>query len=257
MVEPLAAPPCVVIVCEDSDLLASHVQAHLTAQGDPVVKIRPGILGSLAIRLHDEHFWVAGQRVGGILFRSHPDATFSADFQPADRAFCDAEVRAVWLAAMHLDSVCAINRYDAAAWFEGAYWPVWRRRLIARGIPVSSFDCGESGAGEWWYPYRSDQPQPPPGPTARRMLGASVSSASPAQRTLAVNGEILAGDGPAGVVAAIEALAESGTRLVEVITDRAERVLAVDVQPLIADPALAELASKRLGAIYHAHLHRW
>ena len=81
MVEPLAAPPCVVIVCEDSDLLASHVQAHLTAQGDPVVKIRPGILGSLAIRLHDEHFWVAGQRVGGVLFRSPPDATFSADFQ--------------------------------------------------------------------------------------------------------------------------------------------------------------------------------
>lgn len=246
----------VVIVAECNDLLASRVKTQLIAQGIPVAEARPGDLGSLTVHLQNEGFWVKGQRVGGILFRSPPDASFSADFQPADRAFCDTEVRAVWLAAMHLDSVCAINRYDAAAWFEGAFWPVWRRTLIARGVPVSPFDCDDRVAGEWWYPYRSYQPQPPPGPTARRLLGASVSSTLPAERTLAVNGEILAGERLANTVAAIETLAEAGIRLVEVITDRAGRVLAVATQPFITDPALAELISERLGAIYHAHLHR-
>lgn len=246
---------CVVIVAERGDLLAALVQNRLEAQGDQVMAVPPGALGSLAVRLEGDAFQVEDERIGGILFRAIPDTTFSDGFEAADRSFCDAEVRAVWLAATHLDAVCALNRYDAAAWFEGPYWPVWRRRLIADGIPVSPFTFGGSGSADWWYPYRSHRPQALPGPAAGRVLGSATSAAYPAQRTLAVDGEVLVGDGCAAALSALRSLAEIGIRLAEVFTDGDGRVLAVDTLPLIADPALAEV-SDRIAGIYHDHLHR-
>ena len=246
----------VVVVAESDDLLAALVKTRLEAQGDQVMAVPPGALGSLTVCLEGDVFRVEGQCIGGILFRVIPDMTFSDSFAAADRGFCDAEVRALWLAAMHLDSVCAINRYDAAAWFEGPYWPIWRRRLIAGGIPVSPFTFGGGAQGEWWYPYRSHQPQTLPGPISRRVLGSATSAALPAQCILAVNGEVLVGDGHAPVLAALKLLSEAGIRLAEVLTDNDERVLAIDTQPLIVDPSLAAEVSGRLAGIYHDHLYR-
>jgi hypothetical protein len=247
---------CVVVVAESDDLLTALVKTSLEARGDQVMAVSPGALGGLAVRLEGDAFRVEDERIGGILFRATPDTTFSDGFEAADRSFCDAEVRALWLAAMSLDSVCALNRYDAAAWFEGPYWPVWRRRLIASGIPVSPFAFGGNGSAGWWYPYRSYRPQTLPGPAARRVLGSATSAAVPAQRTLAVDREVLAGDGCTSALAALRLLSEAGIRLAEVFTDRDGRLLAVDTLPLIADPSLAVEVSDRVVGIYHDHLHR-
>jgi len=247
---------CVVIVAERGDLLAALVQNRLEAQGDQVMMVPPGALGGLTVHLADDVFRVEKKRIGGILFRAIPDTTFSDGFEAADRSFCDAEVRALWLAAMHLDPVCALNRYDAAAWFEGPHWPVWRRRLIAGGIPVSPFTFSGDGSAGWWYPYRSFRPQTPPGPAAGRVLGSATSAAFSAQRTLAVDGEVLSGDGHASALAALRLLTKAGIRLAEVCTDSDGRVLTVDTLPLLADPSLAAEVSDRVAGIYHDHLHR-
>ena len=79
-----------------------------------------------------------------MLFRVSPELTFSDEFEVSDQPFCDAEIRAIWLAALNLDSVLAVNKYDAMTWFEGSSWPVWRRKVIHVGIPVSKFLFGDA-----------------------------------------------------------------------------------------------------------------
>lgn len=195
------------------------------------------------------------QRVSGILFRSTPEIAFSEDFAVADRAFCDAEVRAIWLAAMQLDSVCAINRYDPSAWFEGAGWPVWRQRLIAGGVPVSLFAFGGSVVKARWYPYQSYDHQALPGPGAAKIFGAAVTDALPEERALIVDGKILAGELPASAVSTPRVLAESGIRFAEVIADSAGRVLSVDTNPRITDISVASTVSTYLARMFHDYLY--
>ena len=246
----------VVIVAENDDLLAANLKNRLIAQGDQVLAIPPGSLGSLAVCLEDERFRIAGQSVGGILFRTPPDATFSDGFQAGDRRFCDVEMRALWLAALQLDSVFTINRYDATVWFEGLHWPIWRRYLLAGGIPVSPFTFGGNVSSGWWYPYRSKRAQPLPGPATRRLLGTAVSGCSGVQSSLAVNGETVTGEKLSSVRATVELLTGLGIGFAEIFTDANERVLAIDTQPRISDLSLAELTSSRLATTYYEHLHR-
>ncbi|MGB5051742.1 MAG: hypothetical protein WBO46_22540 [Caldilineaceae bacterium] len=246
----------VVIVAGNDDLLATNFKDRLIALGDRVLAIHPGALSSLAVCLENEKFQVAGQSVSGILFRTPPDATFSDSFQAGDRRFCDVEARALWLAALQLDSVFTINRYDASVWFEGLHWPAWRRCLLAGGIPVSSFAFGGNVSSGWWYPYRSKRAQPLPGSTTRRLLGTAVSDCSSVQSSLAVSGKIVTGEKLSSVLATVESLTGLGIGLSEIFTDAKERVLAIDTQPLIGDRSLAELTSNHLATTYYEHLHR-
>jgi hypothetical protein len=249
--------PIIVAVGGASDPLVMAVVAECEGRGIALRRVAPGCLGDLRVELRGETFRVDGCPVGGILFRSPPDASFCEGFAAADRVFCDVEVRAIWLAAFHLDSILAINRYDAAAWFEGAGWPVWRPRLLAAGRGVAPFWVGGAqGATGWsWYPYGECQPRPAPGRAARGMLGAALTPDIARRESLVVGGEVVAGRTSPAVAATAAILADAGIRIAGVVTDEHDRVLVVDTQPAFAAIA-ARHAARLLCRWYDEHLHR-
>jgi hypothetical protein len=247
----------IVVVNVPEDSLANLIATKLQAQGTHVLHVTPDALGSLQTSLENDSFDVDGRPVGGILFRSSPNAFFSTGFKTEDQRFCDAEIRAAWLAALHLESVLAVNRYDAVAWFEGLDWPVWRRRLIQAGIPAAPFAVGDvaSDPSYAWYPYVSHYAHSVPGAKTRKILGSALTQAVPAQVSLLVGDEIVAGKATPAVLAASELLRDAGVRIAEIVTDADERIITVNTLPMISDAQLGELVSQRIAGMYYAHLH--
>lgn len=251
--------PCVAVVSSHADSLASEVSATLRARGIRTRDVSPGALGTLHVDLREDVFSIDGQPVGGIFFRSSPDSTFSEGFLADDRSFCDAEIGATWLAALHLESIVAVNRYDAIAWFEGLDWPVWRRRLIEAGIPVSPFGFGEVRAEGplYWCPYKSCAVEVASDPATRGVLGSAVTSSVHKQTTLMVCNYVIRGEANSNVLDAGKLLHEAGVRLAQIATDLDGRILLVNTQPVISDIHSVKPAVDLLAGLYHAHLRRW
>jgi hypothetical protein len=193
-----------------------------------------------------------------ILFRAFPDSTFSVGFDAEDQPFCNSEIGAAWLAALNLDSVLAVNRYDATAWFEGLGWPVWRRWLAAAGVPLSPFAFGDAGAEDLdgWHPYATGLREALPPASTRRILGAAFTASLSAATVLAVAGVPPRDEMSAAIREAARVLDACGLRIAEIGADAEGRVLAVNPQPSISDEALSPVV-RRLAELYHAHLHRW
>ena len=250
--------PAVLLIHYPEDGFSSLVSAKLERRGIRTISIVPGALGSSRLSLQGKAFRVDGVPIAGILFRVAPDAKFSEDFVAGDQSFSDAEVRAVLLAALHLDSILAINRYDPMAWFEGLGWPTWRRRMIAAGVAVSDFKFGsiELHNSPVWHPYAGLQTMPAPGQATARMLGAALTTDVPVHHSLIFGGDSLTGCRSASISAAARMLAKSGIYLAEIVTDQAGNILMVDTLPTISDPAVQIAASDGIVEIYHAHLHR-
>jgi hypothetical protein len=259
---PAPARPGAVIVGDRSDVLSRTVAEALRSRGHAVRCLAPGGLGDARVRLVGPSFWVDERPVGAILFRARPDAAFAEGFAPSDRRFADAEVGATWLAALHLDSVVAVNRYGPAAWYDGAGWPVWRRLLVEAGVAVSpfAFGAGPEDAGGIealrWHPYSGLSPRPVPGERARRALGAAVTRRVRHRSSVVACGEVVAGEPSGAVLDASAVLDADGVRLAEVVTDAGGDVLTVDARPALADPHAAARAAHRLVELYDAHLRR-
>jgi hypothetical protein len=251
-------PDGIIIIGNDTDRLADAVTTKLTIRGIWALQIGPGVLGDLSVSLSGDTFRVEGRRVGGVFFRAFPDTGFSLSYDLEDQPFCDAEVGATWLAAMQLDSVLAINRYDATAWFEGLIWPVWRRRLVAAAVPVSRLAIGDVAAGDgWaWYPYCTGLPEALPSLETRRVLGAALTPEPSAEESLTVDGIVAAGATTAGVLAAARALADGGLRIAKIVTDGKGRVLSVNPHPCIVEDEILGRVTDLLVDLYYAHLHR-
>jgi hypothetical protein len=255
----LADQSCVIVVSDHADEVSGAVANNLQVEGIPVVYAGPGALGDLCVHLRGDSFAVNGQSVGGIFLRSSPESVFGEGFAARDRAFCDAEIRAVWLAALHLESVLAINRYDPAAWFEAAGWPVWRWRLIEAGVPVSPFGFGdvEVQGARSWYPYRSSRAQSVPSRATRRVMGCALAQSTWKQVSLVVCGHVLEGELSSSVESAAQLLNESGVQIAEIATDNDGCVLSVNTQPRISEARTVEQAGQLIGEAYRAHMHRW
>lgn len=249
----------IVVSVSNDDPLARAFGVAIKAQGINVLSISPGALGDLHISLHDELFQVEGQPVSGIFFRASPALTFSEGFRVADQPFCDAEVRAAWLAALHLNSVFAVNQYDAVAWFEGIRWFEWRRRFIESQLPVSSFVFGDSSteSAAYWYPYTDTAPQSVPDRAVCRVLGSALSVSTRKQVSLVVDNQVISGEAFPTVVKAASLLVDMGIRLVEISTDSSGHILFVNTQPILSEPALVKRATDRLVGMYDAYLHNW
>jgi len=249
----------VAIVGSKTDKLSKKVESTLSFQDTPVMHISPEDLGDLHVSLQGERFNVKGLQVRGILFRASPHSAFCESFVLKDQHFCDAEVRATWLAAFHLDSVLAINKYDAAAWFEGASWPVWRRRLIRTGIPVSSFQIGDViTTGLWfWYPYGSCIPRSAPKRIIRRIMGTALTLRNQKQTCLIVCNEVIAGEANSVVLDTYKLLEENGVCIAEIGTDSEGNIIYVNTQPKVLDSTSAEQAAHLIVGKLHAHLYHW
>ncbi len=248
---------CLIIVSDYDDLLSNQVATTSEAQGVKVLRFLPNTLGDLNVCLRDDFFWVNGQPVGGILFRSSPNSTFSDGFDEDDQSFCDAEIRALWLAALHLDSILTMNQYDAAAWFEGSLWSSWRRCLIGAGIPVSPFAFGSVTSVEGlWYPYGSQKAREMPGQATRGILGSAIALARQKQVSLVINQEVLAGKTTPSILATASLLEGLGVRFSGIVTDYQDRLLTIITRPTISNTNLAKLVSHRITGMYYEHLHR-
>lgn len=247
----------VVVISHSEDKLSSLITAILHTQGIRVLSILPGSLGSRQISLQGDLLCIDSWPIGGVLFRVSPESTFSDEFEVSDQPFCDAEIRAIWLAAINLDSVLAVNKYDAMTWFEGLGWPVWRRKVIHVGIPVSKFLFGDASlqTSHVWYPYTSQQARPVPGYHTKRVLGSALTESTSVQNSLIVGKDIVAGKQTRSIRATAELLADAGIWIAEIATDFNDNILTVNTLPTIYDIPIENLVSQRIAEMFHAHLH--
>lgn len=167
--------PCFVAVSSPADTLAGAIIANLQATGGRPCAVEPAALGDLSLSLLGDTLTIDGKPVAGILFRSFPDTSFSNGFRADDQSFCDSEIGATWLAALQLESVFAVNRYEADIWFDALRWPCWRRRLVEAGIVVSEFAFGdvETEDAYFWHPYAVITAETAPDRATRRVLGSA------------------------------------------------------------------------------------
>jgi hypothetical protein len=258
-----AREPIVVAVCEDDDPLAGALLRVVASRGAVTRRVAPAMLSDLGVCLEKESFLLDGWPVGGVIFRAGNEASLSEGFDPADRAFCDADISATWLAALHLDSVIAINRYDATAWYENSRWPLWRQRLLARGVRVVPMRFGDPEIGETaaWYPHTQLRAQLAPDREARRVFGAPLTTHQPAYRAMVACGEVLGTElSPAAratASATASVLDDYGVRLAAIALDADGAVVHVDTSPPATDTDAGAQAIDRLASLVHAHLRHW
>jgi hypothetical protein len=248
----------VVVVANPSDLLADLIARHVLERGHYVTQLGPSELSSCQVCLQEDDFLIGGRKVDGVVFRVSPDMTFSDDYQLEDRSFCDAETRAVWLAVLNLQTVLAVNRYDAHAWFEGIGWPTWRHHLIKRRIEVGKMSFGDIRDANpgLWYPYSRDSSREVPGRTAARVLGVAIAAAAPSFRCLVVDSKILDGENLPNVHRAATVLKELGIVIAEVSVDSQQKILAVNTLPQVSEPHLRRRVAAQIAGLFDAHLSR-
>lgn len=247
----------ILVINHPEDRLSNSIATILQTQGVRVLQILPGALGSKEISLQGDLFCIESEPIRGILFRVPPQSTFSDDFAASDQSFCDAEIRAILLAALNLESMLAINKYDAMTWFEGIGWPTWRRKLIAAGIPVVEFQFGDSDLNgrHVWYPYASLEARLAPGNHSRKMLGSALTEKNPSQTSLIVGREIITGKQSPSILATAELLTNAGACIAEVATDIDDRVVTINTLPSISDVEINDMVSLKISEIFHAHLY--
>ena len=252
------APPAVALVGEPDDLLLAEIAARLASRGVAHRRLDRAGLAGHTITVDDTRVRVDGIALRALFWRCDPGAALADDFVPADRGFVDAEVRATWLAAMHLPSITVVNRYDAGAWFEGAAWPVWRRRLRDAGsdrvvaLAPFTFGCAsEDGGAARWLPYGGGGLRPSPGPRAARLLAAGLTDdgGHDAQAAIFACGHCVEGTPVEASVAAAAVLAASGIALASVLTNRRGEVLSVDTNPGFVTAAGLAAAADRLARL--------
>ncbi len=261
-----SSPPVCVIVAETGDLIAGLVAEGLTARGSRTLAVSARGLANLAVHLgsasEGESFFVEGRRVGAVVFRVPPMGPLSIASDEHDRAYCDAEARAVWLAAMHRPSVLAFDRLDAAAWFEDARWPQWRRLFGRAGVALGPLRLGSEGSEDYpaseWLLFGS-------GTTHRsataRVLASIGGARVPSQARVSyfsVRAQIVAATSdvpPSEAVLAAAALLESsGVRLAEILADARGRVVWARAFPSTSSLEVASAIATPIIADIHDHL---
>jgi len=217
-------------------------------------------LGDKLVRLHADHFFVDNQLIRGIFFRSPPDSFFSRSFVEEDQRFCDAEIRAVWLAALHLKSILAINQYEAEVWFQGACWPIWRHKLINFKdiIPISPYFFGDIDIerdGSWfWHPYANFHPREPPNPIIRQLLGSALVKIHQPQKNIAICGNIIEGKENSTIQSIMLLLKEMGINFSEIITDINNHLVYINTLPRISDEKIVNKAVNIISREFYEHM---
>lgn len=242
------------IVSHSADPLAAALETALRARRLKCIRIHLPLLASTPVELTGESFRVHGEPVAGVLFRGTSDSFFSSEFCEEDQRFSDLEVSATWLAALQLPTLLAVNRLDAAAWFENT-WALWRRRLQARGVRLSTFRVGggHDGGGKW-QPYlgrirrcRLDQ-------SGSAVLGAAVTETPGVTEWYFAAGRVLKPDPPAPLRDAVARLDTSGILFGSVTVDQNGSVITVDTNPVVPDDDVAQRAAEVLCDRIQAHM---
>jgi hypothetical protein len=248
--------PLFVIVADERDALASCVRRELLHRDVRLTVYRPSRLADVPVELTADAFRIGGEDIVGILFRCTSETSLSAGFRDEDRRFGDLEVAATWLAALQLPSVLAINRLDAAAWFEDS-WPLWRSRLRAAGVKLARFQVGSGGNGEpYWQPYSGSMRSRPFGVRASTALGAAVLERPAQEAWYVADGNVVSPSPPGAVCDAAAYLHSAGIAFAAVGADADGGITSVDVNPRVSDEQIVAHAGRVLGERIQTHMLR-
>ncbi|MDH3473003.1 MAG: hypothetical protein OEM59_04870 [Rhodospirillales bacterium] len=246
---------CIVIVRQGQDRFAFAVAAGLRDRGWPVLEIDPVTLADQSVSLSDNTFEVDGRKVSGLLFRAGTRGPFSQGFVLQDKSFVDAEVAAVWMAAMNLSTMTSLNRLDAEAWCLGNLWIIWRRFLLENGVPLAPMSYGTEpqSKAEQWLPYGALCTHVVPGERAGACLLAPLVGSPSPERSLFVCGSILRGGTTNVLIKVAELLCQRGINLAEGLVNRDGQLVAINLLPDVEDSEI-DCVRSRVVAYYEANL---
>jgi hypothetical protein len=237
------------VVADAADPLARIVSGALALRQFTVRDVEAGQLALLPLVLFSERVRVDGHFLDAVAFFTDPTTSFSADFAGEDRDFCDAEVRATWLAIVNSPAVATVTRWRPEEWSSLGEWAVWRRRMIDHGVCVSPMSFGENGdtsVDATWFPFSSGTAHRIPGLFGRRSLAPAVSGARLAASSIYCCGEIVAGPDTPHVRSAVAVLEQYGTRLAAIMLDEQGRVLMCTSRPAIPEGSVACLVAEKI-----------
>jgi hypothetical protein len=256
----LNVPAFGVVVGADADPLAEAVTASLSSRGVDTRRIDASQLALEALELDRDGATLGGRTIDAAVFLAEPTASFGGDFAREDAEFCDAEVRATWLALLNLPSIATVTRWTAEEWTSLGEWAIWRRRLLADGVACTALAFGMDPAdgGTRWVPFSSSETHSLPGPAGRRMLVPPQTSAQPAGTSIWCCGRVVAGTDSQTVHRCGQVLERYGTRLASIVLDQdgavfacASRLQVVDeptvisIAESVADQLHADLSGRR------------
>jgi hypothetical protein len=230
-----------VVVGEANDLLAQALSASLTQRGLQAQFIDAADLALQPIQLRNTEARLNGRGIDVAVFLAEANRSFGGDFTVEDRDFCDAEVRAIWLALLNLPSVKTLTRWTAEEWASMGGWAIWRRRLSGAGIPLTSMSFGSApdAAAARWFPFTSTRTHTLPGGLGRRVLVPPLTGQEPVSSAIWCCGQVIAGPDLDVVRACGSVLENYGTRLASITLDEEGRVFACASRLHISDMTLA------------------
>ncbi len=231
---------CTVVVGDvDADPLIPALTDVLSRYRESVALIDPTQLAASCLCAGGDHLDIDGRHVTGIIFRAWPGTLSGEEFVEDDADFAAGEARAVWLHALALPTVVAVNRGDEETWFSPSDWSVWRRRFIAGGVACSPLEFGDvDDVNRRWYPWAGGLTMPPP-MSARRAM-ASAMAAAPVGEPILVCGDRLIGGASDTADELIAVFRHYGVILAGAVVDSAGRVVTATALPYV--PAAAAVA---------------
>ena len=174
-----AESACVLVVDDLTDSLAANVAGELRRHGVPVRHVLARTLGLLDLHVDRDEVLIDGAQLAAVFFRAGPWTQYAEGFRADDIGFASMEVSATWLAITARPTIVAVNRPDAELWTTRAEWAVWRRRLLAAGVPCVDLDVGAvDGPYSHWLPWGGGGVAQPPGSHSRRLFASALTNAT-------------------------------------------------------------------------------
>jgi hypothetical protein len=252
----LNAPPFGVVVGAVADPLAESVATSLDQRGIETRRIDASRLALEPVALDADSATLDGRTIDAAIFLAEPMASFGGDFVPEDADFCDAEVRATWLALLNLPSVATVTRWTAEEWASLGEWAIWRRRLLTEGVPCSplAFGVDPTDGDIRWMPFSSSDTHAVPGPVGRRLMVPPLTSAQPTTASIWCCGQVIAGPDSEIVHRCGRVLERYGTRLASIVLDERGAVFACGSRLQILDESTAHAVAESVSDQIHADL---
>lgn len=246
----------VAVVAHPGDNLAESCLSQFKSRGVRAVAVPPDASGERRLALDATDCFLDGRPVAGVFFRTTSAAHFSAGFCEEDQDFANSEFGSIWLAASNLPAVKAINRLDAALWYDGARWFALRTRLHRAGVSSATI-CFGGGAnqGERWLPFSGERLETATHEIAHRALGSAMTTAKPGGHTLFVGGDIIEGETGPSFTRLGRTLLNQGLSIARAIFDQEGALFRVEALPVIENPAVCERTAERIVEVFHEHLH--
>lgn len=236
------------VIGDKTDQLIHSIRENLP--GHQQLFIPKERLAEQQIQLDGRQLRVNDTPIEGVLFLALPTDNFSTDFINEDQHFCNTEMKALWLACLHLNNIFTINSYRSDAWFDGLTWIFWRRKLEKLGIETAPVRFGlqpEVEQMQQWLPYLNYSVKPIPDQAIIKFLGVASTNSSTVQKVTFYREDIVDSENRCpNITQAVRALNAEGVKLGAFTLDDQDRILQVSTNPYIENPRVAGLIVEKI-----------